>query len=137
MYSIITRRMNDFDRLWNAFDAPFYTDETSAIPFRADLQDVGDSFVLTAELPGFDKEDIHLSVDAGVLTIQAQHSANRQQNQNGWVLQERHTGSYSRTFTLNDIQEDAITASYKDGILTLTLPKARPAAPQRREINIC
>ncbi|MCD8341018.1 MAG: Hsp20/alpha crystallin family protein [Clostridiales bacterium] len=136
MYNMITRRMNDFDRLWNTFDAPFYTTENSSIPFRVDLQDTGDSFTLTAELPGFNKEDIHLSVDAGVLTIKAEHSGNQQQNSNGWVLQERHTGSYSRSFTLNDIQENAITAAYKNGILTLTLPKARPAAPQRREINI-
>ncbi|MCD8142933.1 MAG: Hsp20/alpha crystallin family protein [Clostridiales bacterium] len=130
MYTLISNRhMNDFDN-------PFYATENTVLPFRTDLQDAGDSFVLTAELPGFDKEDIHLSVNAGVLTIEAQHSADQQRNQNGWVLQERHTGSYSRTFTLNDIQEDAITASYKDGILTLTLPKTRPAAPQRREITI-
>ncbi len=137
MYNMITRRMNDFDRLWNTFDAPFYATENSTIPFRVDLQDTGDSFTLTAELPGFNKEDIHLSVDAGVLTIKAQHSADQQRTNGGWVLQERHTGSYSRSFTLNDIQENAITAVYKNGILTLTLPKARPAAPQRREINIC
>ncbi len=131
MYTLISNRhMNDFDN-------PFYATENTVLPFRTDLQDIGDSFVLTAELPGFEKEDIHLSVNAGVLTIEAQHSTDQQRNQNGWVLQERHTGSYSRTFTLNDIQEDAITASYKDGILTLTLPKARTAAPQRREVNIC
>ncbi|MCD8366799.1 MAG: Hsp20/alpha crystallin family protein, partial [Clostridiales bacterium] len=129
MYTMIpTRHMNDFDTM-------FYATDNATLPFRTDLQDTGDSFILTAELPGFDKEDIHLSVNAGVLTIQAQHSADQQRSSNGWVLQERHTGSYSRTFTLNDIQEDAITANYKDGILTLTLPKARPAAPQRREIT--
>ncbi len=130
MYTLISNRhMNNFDN-------PFYAPENTVLPFRTDLQDTGDSFVLTAELPGFEKEDIHLSVNAGVLTIEAQHSTDQQRNQNGWVLQERHTGSYSRTFTLNDIQEDAITAAYKDGILTLTLPKTRPAAPQRREITI-
>ncbi len=130
MYTLIPNRHT------NHFDNMFYATENTVLPFRTDLQDTGDSFVLTAELPGFEKEDIHLSVNAGVLTIEAQHSTDQQRNQNGWVLQERHTGSYSRTFTLNDIQEDAITASYKDGILTLTLPKARPAYHQRREITI-
>ncbi|MCD7917370.1 MAG: Hsp20/alpha crystallin family protein [Clostridiales bacterium] len=130
MYTLVSNRhMNDFDPM-------YYATENATIPFRTDLQDNGDSFTLTAELPGFDREDIHLSVSAGVLTIQAQHSANQQRNENGWVLQERHTGPYRRTFTLNDIQEDAITAAYKDGILTLNLPKAKPAAPQRREIAI-
>jgi HSP20 family protein len=133
---IPVNRRNNFANLWSAFDDPFFTNGTSTVPFRVDLQDRGDAFTLTAELPGFDRQDIKLRVQAGVLTIQADHAANEEKLESGWILRERHAGSYSRSFTLTDIQEDAITATYQNGLLTLNLPKQKPAAPKQREIII-
>lgn len=137
MYTMMPfNRMNNLNHFWNALDDAFFTDRSTSLPFRVDLQDTGDSFTLSAELPGFRKEDIALSIQAGVLTISAEHSGQQERNESGWVLQERHSGSYRRSFTLTDIQEDAVTASYQDGVLTLNLPKAKPEAPKTRQIEI-
>lgn len=137
MYTMMPfTRMNSLNHFWNALDDAFFTDRSASLPFRVDLQETGDSFTLNAELPGFRKEDIELSIQAGVLTISAQHSGQQERKESGWVLQERHSGSYRRSFTLTDIQEDAVTAAYQDGVLTLTLPKARPEAPKTRQIAI-
>ena len=105
---------------------------------KTDIQDKGDSYLLSAELPGFKKEDIKLDLDGDLLTISATHSdESEKKNEGGYLCRERHFGSYSRSFDVSQIQQDGIRASYKDGVLELTLPKkeAKPL-PERRAIEI-
>ena len=100
--------------------------------------DKGDHYLLEADLPGFQKEDIDLHVQDGVLTITAKHDETREnKDESGkYVCRERRTGSFSRSFTLAGVQEDAIRASYQDGVLELILPKRQEVLPQCHKIQI-
>ena len=121
---------------FNMFNEFFGDSSSSVMELRTDITDRGDSFVLEADLPGFRKEDIDLDVKDGVLTISAKHQADDRTAADNYICRERRTGSFSRSFTLDGIQEDAIRASYQDGVLELILPKRQEVLPQCHKIQI-
>ena len=106
--------------------------------FFGNIKDADDKFVLEAELPGFDKEDISLDVKDGILTISAQHKEEKEdKDEKGqYIRRERRYGSFRRSFDVTGIDENGITAAYSNGILTLNLPKTVPAVPETRRIAI-
>lgn len=100
-----------------------------------DLFRAGDHFVLTADLPGVDPGSIDVSVDNGTLTIRAERSA-RSEDTVEWIASERFTGSFMRQVSLGDgIDAGAITATYDNGVLALTIPLAEVAKPRRIEVQ--
>lgn len=100
-----------------------------------DLFRAGDHFVLTADLPGVDPGSIDVSVDNGTLTIRAERSA-RSEDTVEWIASERFTGSFMRQIALGDgIDAGAITATYDNGVLALTIPLAEVAKPRRIEVQ--
>ena len=104
--------------------------------FNTDVIDNGDSFELDAELPGFKKEDIHLSIENDCLTISAERKLNKDEKLPNFVKRERFYGSCSRSFDLTGIDVDKISAAYVDGVLKLTLPKESEEVPVSRSIQI-
>ena len=133
------RRDDNLFNLFDNFERKFFGNTAANLPaFRTDIRDQGDKFLLEAELPGFDKEDIQLELTDGILTIKAEHKENSdEKNDKGeFVRRERRYGSFSRTFDVSGIDESAITASYKSGILELSLPKQAPVVPASRQISI-
>ena len=110
---------NWFDAFDN-FEKNFFGNSNVDLPdFRTDIRAVDDKYILEAELPGFNKEDIQLDVKDGILTITAQHTENEdEKNDKGeYIRRERRYGSFRRSFDVSGIDENAITASYKDGVL--------------------
>ena len=127
---------NIFD-LFDNFQKQFFRDSNATLPaFRADIRDLDDKFVLDAELPGFNKEDISLDLKEGILTVKAEHKEDQEQKQGEYIRRERRTGSFARSFDVSGIDESGITASYTNGVLELSLPKAQPAVPEARKIAI-
>ena len=111
----------------------------SASSFSTDIRDNGNEYVLEAELPGFKKEDIHVEVQDGVLTISAKHEEKQdeQDEKSGkYVRRERRYGSYQRSFTLDGVDPKSIQAAYENGVLKLTLPKEQPTVPETHRIEI-
>lgn len=141
MYSLLPfgRRSNDLSSLFDEFERSFFPAEARRLPaFRTDIKDEGDHFLLEAELPGFRKEDIDLDLKDGILTISANHeeTVENQDDSGKYVCRERRSGSFRRSFDISGIQEDAIDASYENGVLKLTLPKVAEIQPQSRKIAI-
>ena len=141
MYSMIPfgRMSNSFNDLFDEFERSMFPASQRQLPaFRTDIRDQGDKFLLEAELPGFQKEDISLELKEGILTIKAEHKENQDQkdDKGNYIRRERRYGSFSRTFDVSGIDENAITAVYNNGILELTLPKLAPVVPQSRQIAI-
>ncbi|HSG90353.1 MAG TPA: Hsp20/alpha crystallin family protein [Pseudomonadales bacterium] len=103
-----------------------------------DVTEHDDHFTVHAELPGFRKDDIHVAVDNGVLTISAETSSEKTQEDEGKpMIRERRYGRFVRSLSVgNDINADKVKASYKDGVLELTLPKTKPTATKTRRIAI-
>jgi HSP20 family protein len=84
-----------------------------------------DKFVVKAELPGMKEEDIDVSVDGDVLTIKGKREAEKEVNEEDYYLCERSYGSFSRSIALpSSVDAKKIEASYEDGVLEVSLPKA-------------
>ena len=133
-------RSNDnFFDLFDNFERKFFGNSSASLPdFRTDIRDAGDRFILEAELPGFQKEDIDIQLSDNNLTISAEHKTeSEEKDQKGnFVRRERTWGSYSRSFDVSDIDTTRIKAAYQNGILTLTLPKRTETAPSNRTVVI-
>ena len=110
----------------------------SLAEFKTDIVDRGDHYELRADLPGFRKEDINLSLEGDMLTIQARrHSEWEDKDKQGnFVRCERSYGTYSRSYDMSEIQTEGIQADYTDGVLTLQLPKRAVTMPASRRIEI-
>lgn len=138
MFGMIPFERNDgmFD-LFDNFERSFFGSSGKSLPdFRTDIRDTGDAFVLEAELPGFDKEDIKLDLKDGLLTITATHKEETEDKRDSYIRRERKYGSFSRAFDVSGIDEEHISAAYQNGVLALTLPKARPVVPEAKRIEI-
>lgn len=124
---------SDFDNLEKAF-----FQNSGLAEFKTDIKEAGDSYRLEADLPGFKKEDISISLDGDLLTIGAQRSTeNEEADKDGsFVRRERTYGAFSRSFDVSGIQHEGIKAEYTDGVLKLTLPKKANTLPASRTIAI-
>lgn len=111
---------------------------SSAQRFRTDIRDAGDQYIVEAELPGFDKQDIQLDVTGNTLVLSAQRKAtdDTQDAQGHYIRRERSYGVYRRAFDLNGIDSEHLEAVYQNGILKLTLPKQSRAECTTRRIEI-
>ena len=128
---------NVFDRLMNAFDEPIM--QSFHVPdFKVDVKDNGESYDLTAELPGLKKEDISLTYENNYLTIATKNeqSKDEKDEKGNYVRRERGTSSMSRSFFIDNIDEAKATADYKDGILSVHLPKSEKAEETSHTIAI-
>jgi HSP20 family protein len=100
-----------------------------------DLYRSGDHYVLHADLPGVDPGSVDVKVDNGTLTIAAERSE-RTEDGVQWIANERFAGSFRRQLMLgDDVDPDRISATYANGVLTLTIPVAERAKPRRISIT--
>jgi len=134
-YTNSALRRNYMTPFANEFFRSFFDNGTPA-GFRVDVRDEGDHYLMEAELPGARKEDIKVTVENGVLTISANETYENERKADGYVYRERRTGAMQRAFSLEGVNEDAVSGEYVNGILRLTLPKLTETAPARREITI-
>ena len=116
------------------FDRFFNTKETapSLMKLRVDLEDKGDRYELTADLPGFSKDDVEISIDDKIMTIHAEKNESSESREKNYICRERRIGSFSRSFDISGIDSDAISGSYKDGVLTVVMPKKVDVKKNRR-----
>lgn len=99
---------------------------------RLDVQEDKDNFSVRVELPGLKREDIEVALNDGELTISGERKAETVSEGTEVHRRERIYGKFSRTLTLpSAIKSDQVKAAYKDGILTITLPKAEEAKPKQ------
>lgn len=107
-------------------------------PLKVDVRDEGDHYLLEADMPGMSRENVHVDVNDGVLTISTEVNENKEKKEDGhYVYRERRYGKSSRSFNLDGIRDQDITAEFKDGVLKLNLPKLEvPAKSAARAIEI-
>jgi HSP20 family protein len=131
---------NEIDRLFEDFGRPSrsaFSFGVSATNPAMELKDEEKAYRLTAELPGLGDKDVDISVADGVITIAGEKKEEKSEKDNGYVLSERRYGSFRRQLALpSDVNPDAIKASFKDGVLTVNLPKDENAKPRERKIAI-
>jgi HSP20 family protein len=100
-----------------------------------DLYKVDDHYVLTADLPGVDPGSVDVNVDSGTLTLTAHRSAGSEDSVQ-WLTSERFFGTYRRQLALGEgVDTSKISATYENGVLTVTIPLAERAKPRRIEVT--
>ena len=121
---MIPRRHNDFDLIEDMFRDPFFANEESKI-MKTDIKEKKDKYIIDIDLPGYEKEDIKMSIEDGYLTVNASTNTEKEDKEEGkFVRKERYVGSCSRSFYVGDaVENEDIKASFKNGTLKIEIPK--------------
>ncbi|HEY1409041.1 MAG TPA: Hsp20/alpha crystallin family protein [Promineifilum sp.] len=134
---------NEFDRV---FDSPLYHSRWG-MPLRTneivgswklalDVTEKGEAFTVKASLPGINPEDLNVTLEDNVLTVQGKMKEDETAEEETFHIRERRYGSFSRSLRFPvPVNANGIVASFENGVLTLTVPKAEEVKPKRIEIK--
>ena len=132
-----------FDRYTRAIGAPRRSAGAGEMATTADWSpqvDIAESpqeFTIKAELPEIDKDDVKVTIDNGVLTLQGERKREIEQKDKKFHRIERFYGSFSRSFSLPDsVDASAAKATFKDGVLSLQIPKVAEVKPKGIEVKV-
>ena len=129
-FAEIDRMMSDF---WNGNFSQALAPAFSGL--KTDVIEQDDSYTLEADLPGFDKEDIHVDVKDDVLTVSAEHNDEKKEEKDGkYIRRERGYRSFKRSFRVEGLNQEDIKAQYKNGVLTVTVPK-KESLPEKEDVK--
>jgi HSP20 family protein len=131
---------DNFNRLFNeTFRGLFGESEPSTRAWApaVDIYENDQNLVLKAELPGFDPKDVEVRVEDGTLYLKGERKFESDVKKENYHRIERSYGSFTRTFSLpSSINSENVSAEYKDGVLTLTMPKKEEAKPKTIKIQV-
>lgn len=140
------RLFEDFDRgFWRSpsrrslLDVePFWPGELKGISVPAvDIVEGENAYEVTADLPGMDEKDIEVKLEGGGLMIKGEKREEKEEKKKDYYLQERQFGSFERYFTVPDsVDTDKIEAKFKNGVLTVRLPKKLEAIKPEKKIEV-
>ena len=115
------------------FERRFFGQRTPAL--KTDIRKADGAYILEADLPGFAREDVSIEIKNGYMTIRAERKTDTE-SRDKYLRRERTYGSFSRTFDLEGINAEAVTASFKDGVLSVDLPKLEVKVDEGRTVEI-
>ena len=102
-----------------------------------DIVENDGAYVVRAELPGVNKDDVKITVENDILTIKGEKKNEKESKENQFTRIERSYGSFQRSFTLpSSVESGKIEASFENGILTVTVPKAEEVKPKQIEVKL-
>ena len=132
-------RRHDFDLFDDMFRDPFFNEGESKL-MKTDIKEKKDKYIIDIDLPGYEKDNIKIEIQDGYLTIHASVNKENDEEEKGkYVRKERYAGECSRSFYIGDnIKEEDIKAKFKNGTLTLEIPKKeeRKQLPDTKYIPI-
>jgi HSP20 family protein len=108
----------------------------STLTLPVDIRQTEQSYVVEASVPGFAPEDVEVTVEDNVLTIRGSRKQETEEKRDGWIRRERRSGSVFRQVVMPaEVRAEEITASFQNGVLTVTLPRAQRAQARRIEVT--
>ena len=120
---MLVPRRGNYSLFDDFFDDDLFTRRDNSL-MKTDIKETSDHYIIDMDLPGFDKENIHLSLNNGYLEIKANVSKNNDSSEEKYVRQERFYGECSRSFYVgDDVDEEDINAQFKNGILKIEISK--------------
>lgn len=143
-YTVLHRQMSDlFEWFFHAWEHPFAS-SADRTPVAAgvyvpsvDVAETDDEVQVTADLPGMTEKDVEVSLDEQTLTLRGEKHADREERKKNWHMVERSYGAFQRTVSLpRGIDAGKIKANFKNGVLTVHLPKTPEAKARKRMIAI-
>lgn len=131
----------DLDNFFDRFVRPMRyaaVEPGSAIVPPVDVEETDHEYIVRTELPGVKKEDLEVSIQDGMLTINAETRYESEEKKAGRIIrQERRYGKYVRSLRLGtDVDSSKVKADYKDGVLCLTLPKSEEVKPRKIAVTV-
>lgn len=127
----------DMDRLFNSFFGGFPEDREGLWAPLIDIEEDNENIMVRAELPGMNKDEIKVTVRDNMLVISGERKQEKEVKEKTYHRIERSYGQFSRTITLPAaVNADKIKASYKDGVLSITLPKPEVMKPKQIDVEI-
>ena len=130
----------EFDRLFKEAFSPMSGEtevSTRSWAPPVDIYETEDAIVLKAELPGIDPKDVEVRVEDNTLYLKGERNYEKEVKEQNYHRIERSYGSFARSFSLpNSISAEKVKAEYKDGLLTLTMPKREEAKPKTIKIDV-
>ena len=131
-YDPFEMTVDPFDNLFRGFFRPVQVDKDMP-QIRMDVKEDEKSYAVHAEIPGVSKDDIHVTINGNMVSINAEVKKSAEQKEGERVLRrERYYGRVSRSFTLeHEVDESTANARYQDGVLELVLPKKMATAAKR------
>ena len=130
------RMDNVFDDFFGDFFKGTRTDLARGWNPKVDIFEADDKIVMKAELPGVDKDRITIDVNGRILTVKGERAAENEVNEDRYYMRECTYGSFERSFTLPaETDSEKIRAEYKDGVLTLDIPKPESRKPKKITVH--
>jgi HSP20 family protein len=130
----------DFNRLFREAFSPLFGEaelSTRSWAPPVDIYETENDIILKAELPGVDPKDVEVRVEDNNLYLKGERKFEKEVKEQNYHRVERSYGSFARSFSLpNSINADKVKAEYKDGLLTLTMPKREEAKPKTIKIDV-
>lgn len=126
-----------FDAFWPSVSGWAGAEGEAAAP-RVDIVEKDNSYLVTADLPGVSKDNIHLSLEHGILTLEAHVEKEDKEEKEGQLIRsERYYGQYLRRLDLgSNASSEGIEASFKNGSLTINIPKLKAKEPETVKIQV-
>ena len=121
------------------FPAVFGNEETPTMTVRptVDVVEEDDKVLVRADMPGMEKDNIKVTVNEGVLSIEGSRTEQREEKDKSFTRSERFMGSFARSFTLPTWADGSkIAADYTNGVLTVTIPKTEAAKPKQIDVSV-
>jgi HSP20 family protein len=126
---------DSWDRFFDSFfeDFPVVRTKSPAV----DVKEDENGYMMEIELPGLTDKDIEVKVEGNLLTLSSKKNEEKEEKKKDYVLKERRSYSFSRSFVLpENVNADEIGAEFKNGLLTLNVPKTEKAKPKLLEIKV-
>jgi len=134
----VSALQDQINRLFNeAFDRS--SEDANLTPWSpsVDIYETEQNLVVKADLPDIKPEELDIRVENNILTIRGERQFEKKVNESNYLRVERAYGSFSRSFALaNTVNSEAIQADYKNGVLTLTMPKREEAKPKKIKVRV-
>ena len=134
----VSRLRSEMDRLWDEYFGPgrrAFRMEEAWLP-AVDVSETGDKITVKAEIPGMEAKDIEISMVGDTLTIKGEKKAEKEEKDENYHMVERSYGSFSRAMKLPAVVDaEKVEATYKNGVLTVVLPKKEEVKPKAIEIK--
>lgn len=105
------------------FNEAMFPESLNSNPLRADIRETEKEYIVDAEVPGVRKEDIKIELREDILTISVEQNDQKEEKTDNYLRRERRTGSFKRSIMVQNVNNEAVTAKYDNGVLTITLPK--------------
>jgi HSP20 family protein len=132
LFNLAEGLFDDFfgaDRMLNRSEGYWYP--------AVDIKENTDGYKVVMELPGLSKDDVQISLEDGMLIVKGEKKSEQEEKEGDCTYYERRFGKFERMFRVNsEIKQEKVDASFKDGVLTIELPKAETAKPKQIAINV-